>query len=316
MKYLNKKLALLLCAVVMMMGIVACGKTNNNVSETQTPEVTVQNQGVTYPLTVYDSEGTEIRIEQEPKRVVSVAPNLTEIVCKLGAFDKLVGRTDYCDYPSEVSTVESIGTLYEPNVEKIISLEPELVIASTHFQRETAEKLNEAGIPVLVLILEDEVSDVYTMIDTLGKALNRTEEAKATVEDMKNEIAKVEEAIKGEEPKTVYYVVGYGEGGDFTATGDTFVNQMLTMAGGKNIAADATGWSYSLEKLLENDPEYIIVGKGEKEAFVNTATYQELTAVKEDKVYEIDRNLIDREGYRNAEGISKLAKIMHPNKVK
>ena len=156
------------------------------------------------------------------------------------------------------------------------------------------------------------LTGVYTMIETLGTALNKQDEAAKTVADMKSTINKVEEAVEGLEEPTVYYVVQYGESGDFSAPENTFVGQLIDMAGGNNIVPEQDSWSYSLEALLEADPEIIVVRNGEKEGFESLEAYKELTAVKEGNVYEIDNNLIDRQGYRNAEGLLTLAKIFHP----
>ena len=324
MKHIYKKLLVLLCTMGLFVQMAGCG-TNSNAEKgatntetvTSTPTATTQtNVETTYPVTVKCSDGTEVTIKQEPKKVISVAPNITELMYQLGASDKLVGRTDYCDYPSEAASVPSIGTLRTPDIEKIISLQPDLVVASTHFDEANAKKLTDAGIPVLVLYEEHNVDGVYTLIDTLGTAINRSEKAKSTDEEMKKEIGSVEDALKDVEPVSVYYVVGFGEGGDYTAGGDTFIGTMLTMAGGKNIAQDVKGWNYSLESLLEKDPKVIIVENGQKDAFMKTKQYETLTAVKEGNVYEIDRNLLNRQGYRNAEGVKQLAKILHPDKVK
>ena len=88
---------------------------------------------VSYPLTLTGTDGTEITINEEPKKIVSMGPNMTEILYAIGAGDKLVGRTDYCDYPAAVSEVESVGSISNADIEKILSLEPDLVLASTHF---------------------------------------------------------------------------------------------------------------------------------------------------------------------------------------
>ena len=97
--------------------------------------------------------------------------------------------------------------------------------------------------------------------------------------------------------------------GDYTDGGDTFGGQIIKMAGGDNIAEDVSGWSYNLESLIEADPDIIIVGKGCKDDFMSQENYKDLTAVKNGNVYEIDNSLIDRQSYRNAEGLLTLAKI-------
>lgn len=314
MNKLLKKVSVLLLFVVISIGLVSCGNSNQKLADNV--KESTQAADVSYPVTIKDSFNKEVTLEQEPKKIISVAPNITEIIYKLGAEDKLAGRTDYCDYPEEVKSVESIGTLRKPDIEKIIGLEPDLVIASTHFDEENAAKLEDAGIKVIGLYEENDVNGVYTMIETLGKALNKQQEAAKTVEEMKASIDKVTAAVSGLEKPSVYYVVGYGEGGDFSAPENTFIGQLIKLAGGKNIVPESDNWSFSLEALLEANPDIIVVRTGEKENFMSTEGYKELTAVKEGRVYEIDNNLLDRQGYRNAEGVLKLAEIFHPEAFK
>lgn len=315
MKNLFKKFAVMFLVVICAVGFVGCAN-NKGKDEGNTAKEPEKVSNVTYPITITDSFGKELTIEKEPTKIVSVAPNITELIFKLGAEDKLVGRTNYCDYPAEVSSIESIGTLRTPDIEKIISLEPDLVITSTHFNEENGAKLNEAGINVISLYEENDVNGVYTIIDTLGKITNKQSEADKTVAEMKATLSEVETKINGLEQPTVYYVVGYGEGGDFTAPVNTFVGQLIKLAGGNNIVPASDNWGYSLEALLEADPHIIVVRKGDKDNFMATEGYKELTAVKEGRVYEIDNNLLDRQGYRNAEGVLTLAKIFHPEAFK
>ena len=318
MKKLFKKFTVVLMFVVLALGIAGCGNAQNigEKNGLENSSNLLSSEETKYPVTITGSFGTEVTLENEPERIVSIAPNITEIIFKLGAGDKLVGRTDYCNYPPEAENVESIGTLRTPDIEKIIGLEPDLIIASTHFNEENAQKIKDAGINVISLYEENEVSGVYNTITTLGTALNRNNEAKETVDNMKKTIEEVTASVKGLEEPTVYYVVGYGESGDFSAPENSFVGGLIKLAGGKDIVPASNSWSYSLESLLEADPYIIVVRDGEKEMFMSTEGYNELTAVKEGRVYEIDNNLIDRQGYRNAEGVLKLAEIFHPEAFK
>lgn len=317
MKNLLKKITTLMVIMVFVLGTVGCGSLKDSQSGNNSGSSRVAESGKTvYPVKITDSYGKEITLSKEPEKIISAAPNITEIIFKIGAEDKLVGRTDYCDYPESVSSIESIGTMRTPDIEKILSLEPDMVIASTHFNEENSQKLQDAGINVISLYEENDVNGVYTMIETLGTALNRNDEAQNTVNEMKDTIGKVTDAVSGLEEPTVYYVVGYGEGGDFSAPENTFVGGLIKLAGGKNIVPASDSWSFTLESLLEADPYIIVVRKGEKDAFMNADGYKELTAVKEGRVYEIDNNLIDRQGYRNAEGVLKLAEIFHSDAFK
>lgn len=315
MKRYTKKMVAVFCAAVLVM--TGCGSNHTApTTEATTPESTTSDEtkpfdSVTYPVTVAGTDGDEIVLEAEPKRVISVGPNITELIYSLGEGEKLVGRTEYCDYPNEVLSVDTIGTLYTPDMEKILSLEPDLVIASAFFKEESKTQLEEFGIPVLVLFEETDVTGVYRMIDTMGTALNAKDAAQEVVADMKSRIEAVEEKIKDAEPVDIYYVVGFGEAGDFTAGGDTFIHGILTMAGGRNIAEEVNGWSYSVERLLEADPEVILLSEGEYDGFVAMAPYRELSAVKNGKIYTIDVNMLDRQCVRNADAIEEIAQMLH-----
>lgn len=313
-----KKIILLISLLIMGAGLVGC---NNDTTTTEasteaktTTEAVAEEAG--YPVSITDSMGIEVTIEAEPMKVVSVAPSITELMFELGLEEKLIGRTDYCDYPEGVSQIESIGNLMEPDIEKIVSLDPDVVIASTHFSEENEKKLTDLGIKVVVLYEETDMDGVYSIIETMGKIFNVNDVATSLVDDMKTVITDTKTSIKGLEAPTVYYVVGYGEYGDYTAGGDTFISKLITEAGGVNIAQDISGWSYSIESLLEADPDIIIIDNSMKEDFMSSENYKELSAVKNNQVYGIDKNLVERQGYRNAEGIKVLATIFHPEAFK
>jgi iron complex transport system substrate-binding protein len=315
MKKSMKKLIVAILTVIMMVTFAACA---NNSKEVSSSKIQKEDSATKYPYTAKDSKGKEVVIEKEPKRVISVAPSVTELIYALGKGDELVGRTDYDDYPEQVKNVQSIGSLTDPNVEKIIELKPDVVVASTHFKDDVAKKLEDLGIKVVVLYNAKDFNGAYDSINTLGQIINAQDNAKNLVASMKKKIEDVKEKVKGKETPKTYYVVGFGKDGDYTATGDTFIGQMIEMAGGNNIAKDGAGWKYSLEKIIENNPEYIVISKnfGMKDQFISTAGYKELSAVKNNKVIEIDDNLLNRQGPRLADGVEALAKILHPDVFK
>jgi len=272
----------------------------------------------TYPLKIKDSYNREVTIDKEPQRVISLAPNITEVVGAVGKLDKLVGRTDYCDYPAEVKSVQSVGTLKTPSIEKIVELKPDVVIASTHFSKEVLSKLEALNIKVVVLYGEENFDGVYSTISKVGSLLNANEAANKVVTGMKAKVASVKAKVKNAKKPTVYYVVGFGKYGDFTSGKDTFISQIIDMAGGKNAADDVTGWKYSVEKLVEKNPDMLICSKAmnAKDGIKATPGYKDLNAVKADKLYEIDNNLLDRQGPRLADGLEAMAKIIHPEAFK
>lgn len=262
-----------------------------------------------YPQTFTDTYKREVTIEKEPKKIVSLAPNLTEIVYELGLGNRLIGRTEFCDYPKEVKDVEIVGNLMEPNIEKIVEISPDIVLASDHFKKESLQKLEENGIQVLILKENETLEGNYKIIEEMGRAFDKEEKSKKIVGNMKSEIKEIEKISSKEKKPTVYYVIGYGEAGDFTATGETFISDIIEKSGGSNIAKDGKGWKYSLEKLVEKDPDYIICSdkNNTKENLKKTNVYKDLTAVKEDRIIEVDENTINRQGARVVEGMKVIS---------
>lgn len=315
MKYLKKVSALLL-AMMMVFSLAACGSSDSAKEEGTTAEVAQQDGQTVYPYEAVDYLGTTYTIEKEPQKVVSVSPSMTELIYALGAQDKLVGRSDYCDYPEEAASVESVGSMQTPDVEKIISLEPDLVIVTNMVDEQVVSKLTDVDISVLTVADVQDLSQIYDMVSMVGAALNKNAEAAALVEESKGTITDVEEKVKDLEAPSVYYVVSYGEYGDSIPGGDTFIHGIITAAGGDNIGKDITGWSINLEEIIEKDPDIIIIPSYYDGAFQEADHYKDLTAVKEGRVYVIDTNMVDRQGARTAEAVKTLAEIFHPEAFK
>ena len=266
-------------------------------------------------IVITDSYDREVSFDSTPERIISVAPSVTEIVYALGKGDGLIGRTDYCDYPAEAASVESVGSLMEPNIEKIIDLEPDVVIVSTHFKPENIEILENAGVKVVGFYNDESFEAVYDIIANIGLLLDAESEAETLVAQMKADVADVKEKVASVKNRpSVYYVVGFGEWGDFTAGGDTFIHELLEMAGGNNIARDAQGWAFSLEKIVEADPEIMICSMyyDMKAGLESADGYKDLNAVKNGNLYVFDNNMVDRQGPRLAKGLMAFAKIIHP----
>lgn len=269
---------------------------------------------VDYPLTITDSTGSQVTIEKEPKKVVSFSPVVTETVAAIGRENILVGRTSFCDYPQSVESIPVVGDLTTHNMELVAGVEPDVVLASAFVDEGTKEQLKQLGIPLVVTYSSESFNGAYDDIEMIGKILNREDKSKEVIERMKSKVYSVKTKVKEAKNKpNVYYVLGFIKG-DFTATGETFINEMITMAGGTNIAADGTGWSYNKENLIEKNPDILILDNmaGTIDCLKNTEGYKDLEAVKNNKVYLINSNLINRTGPRLALGLEALAAIIHP----
>ena len=271
-----------------------------------TPETTTE-------YTVTDSQGNVITFEKTPETVISLAPNITEIIFAIGAEDKLIARTDWCNYPESVFDYESVGNIDQPDVERIIELNPDVVILTEMTQQELALQIKAAGIPFVVVDEEDSFKGAYKCIEIVGGVIGHYDEATEIVSSMKADIEAIMTKIAGAEKKTVYYVMGYGEYGDFTAGKGTFISEMIAAAGGTNVADDTEGWSYSIEKLVEHDPNVLLLSTWSPAEGLKTATgYKDMTAVKENKMYTLNDDSLQRLGPRLAEAFAEMAKAIHP----
>lgn len=310
---LTKQMSLILLTILMVTVITGCTKAAEEDIYSNVPSETSH-----YPVTVTDFFGQAIVIEEEPQTIISMAPELTETIYALGLGDRMIGRSQYCDYPLEVESVETFGSLFEINIEALVEKEPDIVFLSSMASEEVVTALKDQGLTVLAMSYKSDFEGTYAYMLQIGQIFNREEEANVIVDEIKATVGTVTEKIQGQEAPTVYYVVGAGEYGDYTATGDTFVHGILTLGGGDNIAKDSEGWSYSLEQIIEKDPTYIFCADkfGMKEQLETTEGYKELTAVKEGRIYEIDDNMFSRQGPRVGLAVETVAKILFPDQFK
>lgn len=255
----------------------------------------------------HDDYGRDIAVPDQPQRVVSLSPAVTEIIFALGGDDLLVGRTDFCKYPDEAQQIESIGGISNINIEKILTLKPDLVISGSMVPKKSAEHLDAMGIPLACVIEKAQYDGLYENIQRIGNLINRRHEADSLVNLLKNGILDIKTDTLAKRP-TLYYVVGFGAAGNFTAGGNTFINEIIQMAGAENIANDIKGWNYSLEALMQADPDYILIRQEDAETFVKTSPYTDLTAVKSGNVIPIESGLIDLQVPRNIEAIKLIHK--------
>jgi len=316
-----KKFFVLFLVIALGVSLIGCA---NEISDTaeETAEATeevieseVSESEESEPYLVFtDSNGKEIVFDEAPERIISTAPNVTESMFALEAEDKLVGRTDYCNYPEEASAIDSIGSLTEVNIEKITELEPDVVIAASFFDEENIKKLEELGIKVAVVISQENFEGAYENIRNIALLANKEEKAEEIIKDMQDKVSFVKSSVESVEPKSVYYVIGHGEYGDYTATGDTFIGKMLEIAGGENVAKDATGWKFSLEKLIEANPDVVIAESDPStmQGLEEANGYKDLTAIKNGNLYGVDKDMVSRMGPRLADGLLQIAKAINP----
>jgi len=272
--------------------------------------------------TFTDDAGRQVSISKTPERIVSHVPPITETLFALGLGDRLVGVSDYCDYPEEAKSKPSVGNYYNPSIESIVALEPDLVLTDGH--SDSIKQLDELEITYLVVDPKD-VDDIFESIELLGRATGIEGAARKLIDDMKREIESVQEQVKDASGVRVIYLIDATDlTNPWTAGPGSFVDHLINMAGGENIAARAIGaWvQISIEEIVNADPEVIILPGKHGTAFTvpevleNNPAWRETTAVKEGNIYVIDGDLVDGYGPRIVQGLQELARIIHPERFK
>ena len=304
MKNLKRRVSVIICIMLAFM-LVSCNLKKEENKEAQKN------------IKITDSYGKELTFEKAPERIISLSPGATDTIYALNKESTLVGRSDFDDYPAAVSKVKSVGGVKDPSIEKITELKPDLVIGGAHFSKDTVKKLEDLGIKVAVLYGAEDLDGAYKNIMDISTILGVAEKGQTIVNAMKKKVESVENKVKSLNKPKVYYVVDFGKA-DFTAGGDTFIGKMIEKAGGENIAKDTKGWNYSFERIVENKPEMIILSDkyNTKKNFLAADKYKDLPAVKGNKIYEIDDNMLLRQGPRQADGLEALAKLIHPEAFK
>ena len=269
---------------------------------------------------VTDDAGRRVRVPVRPERVISLAPNLTEIVYAVGAGDRLVGNTTYCDYPTEAKQVAKVGDTLHPSIERIIALRPQLILVSTASQLETfTRQLDEQHVAVYVTDPHD-LDGVFRSVATLGDLLNERERAARVVGDLRARASSVQEAVSAGKPVTVFYQVSAEP--LYTAGRESFITDLISRAGGKSVTADVAGaWPrYSDEAALAARPEAIIMPTGDSMgAAANAdvaASLKNSPAALNGRVYRINGDYLSRPGPRLVEGLEQMARSLHPEAFK
>lgn len=282
---------------------------------------------ITGPISVIDSVGRNVTITNyPPERIVSLAPSCTEILYALGLGDKIVGVDEYSDHPTEVldrveeGTLTTVGSFAEINLELVVGLEPDLILATGGVQRVVAESLEGQGQTIVVLYPE-RFEGVLADISLVGKITGKTDEAGAIVTDMQTRAQEIADKVK-DLPKPSVYIEIFFNGGYWSFGSDAYATELISMAGGTNVFSAVSGGhiSTSAEEILQADPEIIIISKGSMaegcgltpEVIIARPGWTEISAVKNDQIFEITESIMVRGVPRLIEGLEELAEVIHP----
>jgi iron complex transport system substrate-binding protein len=262
-----------------------------------------------FPVEVGDDVGRSVVVPAPPRRIVCLLPSFTETVFALGAGDQVVGIDDYSDYPPATQRLPKLGGLYDTQIERALSLEPDLVSVS---EANAARASLGSGGAAVWAGSPHRFEDVYRIIELTGKLLGRKREADALVTRMRAEIAAVEASVRSLPPVSVYYEL---DPTPYTVGPSSFIGVLLTKAGGANIVPAALGDFPKInpELVLSSNPA-VIIGAS-LEDIAQRPGWSELTAVKTRRVYQLasaEAHLLSRPGPRLPEGLRALAQRLHP----
>jgi iron complex transport system substrate-binding protein len=293
-----KKLTALLVALILLLSLAACASNSPS-------------KGA---LTITDMTGREIKLDKPAEKIVALTAADCEILYALGAGSTVVGRGEYCDYPAEVLSTPSVQSGSDTNIEQIVTLKPDVVLMSTMAQtEEQIASLESAGIKVIVSEAKN-IEDVYAAISIIGTVVGKNDEAKVVIDSMKKTFDDIKAKVQSDGTKTVYFEVSPLEYGLWSAGTGTFMDEIASMLGLKNIFADVESWAeVSEEQVIQRSPDFIVTTTMSYEGSQNPVDevmgrqgWGDITAIKNGKVYNADSNAITRPGPRLADAATAL----------
>jgi iron complex transport system substrate-binding protein len=319
---MKRKILSLIVVLVLIFTFVGCGNQEEVQEENQENqeelEENEEEQGEEenesqYPVNITDGYGREIELEKPAEKIISLAPSMTETIFALGAGDRLVGVTTYCNYPEEAKEIDQVGDFEGPNLESVIEKNPDVVVALAMGDDEKS-KLEDAGITVFLQDPQN-LDEVFDNIKKIGTILGLQEEAESLTSNMNAKKDSIIETVSNYDSKKVFYEV-WSEP-LMTAGPGSILDEMINLSNGENIAYDAESLypEYSLELLIERNPEvYLTADDGFKtvEDIKNREGYENITAIKENNIYMLHPDIVSRTGPRIIEGLEMIAQAIHP----
>ena len=264
-----------------------------------------------------DQAGRTVSVPDNPLRVVSMAPSITEIVFALGEGDRLKGVTQHCDFPADAQSLPKIGSYVHPDLERIVALKPDLCLAIRDGNPgNVVAELEALGIPVYAVNPRSLDTAVDTVLE-VGQLLNATTKAQLLADEMRARIERVKQRVAGtgERPRVFFQI---GTAPIVSAGTNTVIHELIVTAGGQNLAEGPVTYPrFSREQVLALQPEVIIItsmikGPDTEEMSAEWRQYESLPAVRNNRIFIVDADLFDRPTPRIIKGLETLAGIIHP----
>jgi iron complex transport system substrate-binding protein len=271
-----------------------------------------------FPLRFTDEVGREVILNFPPKRIVSLAPNITEILYALGIEEEIVGVTVHCNYPEKVKEKPKVGSFINIDFERLITLKPDLILATAVGNtREMVDRLDKLGYPIYVIFPKN-IQDIMQSILNIGHIVNREKEAYVMINEMKLRLNRVLERTKGLARPKVFLQIG--EAPIVTVGKGSFGDDLIRLSGGENIAGkeEQRYPRLSMEEIVKRSPEVIIISsmnpKGDyKKILYEWSRWKIIPAIKNNRIHLINSDLIDRPSPRIIEALEVISRIIHPS---
>ena len=266
--------------------------------------------------TFVDDLGRKVYLAQPARRVISLAPSVTEILFAVGLETEIVGVTTFCDYPPRAKLKPKVGSSI-PNLEAILGLKPDLVLGNQDFIRpDVLAKLEQLRVPVF-LLLPKTVEDILGHISTVGRLVGHEKDARLVVQGLRDRLAEIRRRMARVQRVRVFYVVNTDP--LISVGSGSFIHHMLDVAGGENIVGRTTTAypKVSLEEVIRKNPEVIMFPIGTTEGIPEAEQqgwrkWTGVSAVAQNRLYQVKGELVNRPGPRVIEGIEVLARLLHP----
>jgi iron complex transport system substrate-binding protein len=276
-----------------------------------------------YPATrtFKDEVGREVTFSFPPKKIVSLAPNITEILFSLGLDEEIVGVSIHCNFPEKAKSRVRVGSYISLDFERITSLKPDLVIATgAGNTREMVDRLEKLGFKTYVIFPKN-FNDILESIAHIGQVVNREKGARGIIEGMRKRSQRVIE-LTGDLPRPKVFIQ-IGDAPVVTVGKGSFADDLIRLAGGENVAGKEKEVypRFGMEEILKRAPEVIVISSMNPKAdyqktFQEWARWKTIPAVKNGRIHLIDSDLLDRPSPRIVDGLEELAKVLHPEKFK
>jgi iron complex transport system substrate-binding protein len=271
--------------------------------------------------TFIDEVGREVTFPFPPKRIVSLAPNITEILFSLGLDEEIVGVSTHCNFPAKAKSKIRVGSYISLDFEKIASLNPDLIIATgAGNTRDMVDRLRKLGFQTYVIYPKN-LKDILQSIARIGQVVNREKEARVIIEGMRKRSERVIELTENLPRPKVFIQIG--DVPVVTVGKGSFADDLIRLAGGENIAGkDKEVYPrFGMEEILKRSPEVIVISsmnpKGDYQKIIQEWNrWKTIPAVKNGRIHLIDSDLIDRPSPRIIDGLEELARFLHPEKFK